>query len=546
MQVKTKMASKIALTILGLLLLTLGLLKLNYWQDAKTPYFNTADPIENVLYAYYSSQGWIAYREFFSNHLPGVYHLLGWWFSLVGIADLTPSLKLFHKAVFYASFLVVLWQLSWTAGTFFILFRSVTLSLIAAAALLSWVYQEINFLVPLSETMISVMFMPIPFLTWQILNTKDEELRFRLAVLLALPWSFFSVWLGLTAAPSSFLVALVSWSVLLGVKPGFGKFRHPLFLGSLLLVLGVGLLSLLKTDPAQMYFFNVPFNKPLAPTKSIVEQIYDNVIYQMGFEWSGREWFMRMFPATLILLGLSLVALLVAELRKRPSSRWQVFSRFAVWTLLILFAAAFSLWRHYVGYKTYALLGINFGLLILVLSAVRNQVWTPGTNPINFKLGWFGFGNGKAMLVLAVILSVTIISFHRRINRKLNKSIRPIFVTELETRQREIEWRRKKICGIHDGPSSDCACVRTTTFNPGDFLILNVKQCQPWGVWIPLFPYDPWSMDSFRRDVADPKVAFVVSDPAAHAMFNVPAESVAQIIATRKCEAFSDILQLCI
>ena len=54
-------------------------------------HFPTVDVLENILNAYYVSNGWTAYRDFANNHSPGVYTYMAVFFRFFLASSLGPS-----------------------------------------------------------------------------------------------------------------------------------------------------------------------------------------------------------------------------------------------------------------------------------------------------------------------------------------------------------------------------------------------------------------------------------------------------------------------
>jgi hypothetical protein len=536
---------KWAIHIALMIFLSSWLMYVCYFMPVKLTYFNSPDSTENVLNSYYISNGWIAFRDFANNHFPGVYLTVGWLFKVMGVGALDPSLELSFKSHFYASYVVTFWQLVWFTAFFSYIFRNRYFAAGIATGLLFFLNRELRVLHVLSETMILPLFSLAPLFLHRALWHLDKDKRLQAALFLAFPWAFFSLWLGLTAAPST--VAVAAGALLIVIlharsMSAFIRKRSKLICCWSLGLVAVIIATLGSIDLERMLFFNFPFNRPLAPAEG-PGAIWSHASAHFRMDWQGRVWPLSTLVGTtvLIILNVSLTFIVMRCRYEHRESLRNLLFKVMLWVGIMSVAAVLAIWRYPFGYKTVALLGLNLGLMgqLLILIGLKFDL------AAQFKIPLPRFGSLASFLVCGLLL-ILALGLRSRALERLEASIRPLFVTMEGYVENQKNLREKGICAFRDAFDSACICMRTTHFNPGDFLTYNMRQCQTWGVWIILIPYDSWSSGTFEEDSQRKEVGFLLVDPVAHGRLGVPASIVSRIKSARTCRQFDAVQEICI
>jgi hypothetical protein len=532
-------------TVIGLIFfLSWWIMQVCYFVPEKLLYFNSADSTENILNSYYISNGWIAFRDFANNHFPGVYLLVGWMFKLMGVHTIDPSLKLAFKSHFYASYVVTLWQLIWFSAFFTYIFRVRLLAACMAAGLLVYLNFELKALHVLSETMLFPIFSLVPALLHRALWHPDGNRRLLSGLFLIFPWTCISIWLGLTAALSTAVIAFgASLSILISIKPLSAAMRNEkkrILLWSIGLVI-LAVVTLISIDLKKMFYFNFPFNKPLAPPNGF-SSVWSHAAQHFQFEWEGKEWPLRTMVATvvLILVNLGLTAWVSCDHRRKS------LMKMVLWASTLAVSAIFTIWRFPFGYKTVALLGINIGLAgqFLILLRLKFNYTYPFQYLANLLMKW-RFSNFASIIVSFFFIYLAS-SVRSQTLAVLKTSIQPLFISMRDYLENHRQFREAGVCRFRSQLSSGCTCIRATNFNAGDFLAYDMRQCQTWGIWIVLIPYDNWSSMMFERDFDRKDVGFLLTDDTTHRIFGVSETAVSKIRTGRRCRTFNSVEEVCL
>jgi len=532
-------------TVIGLLfLLSWWIMQVCYFTPEKLLYFNSADSTENILNSYYISKGWIAFRDFANNHFPGVYLLVGWMFKLMGVDALDPSLKLAFKSHFYASYVVTLWQLIWFSAFFAYIFRVRLLAACMAASLLVYLNFELKVLHVLSETMLFPIFSLVPVLLHRALWHPDINKRLLSGFFLIFPWTIISIWLGLTAALSTVVIALgASLSILISVKPlsaaVLNEKKRILFWSIGLVVLAV--VTLISIDLKKMLYFNFPFNKPLAPANGL-STVWSHAAQHFQYEWEGKEWPLRTMVATvgLILVNLGLTAWVSYD------NRQKLLTKMVLWASTLAVSALFTIWRFPFGYKTVALLGINIGLVgqFLILLRLKFNYTLPFQYLAGLLIKWRL--RNLAGVMVSILFMYLALDVRSQTLAVLKTTIQPLFISMRDYLENHRQFREAGVCRFRSELSSGCTCIRATNFNAGDFLAYDMRQCQTWGIWIVLIPFDNWSSTMFEQDFDRKDVGFLLTDDNTHRIFGVSETAVSKIRSGRRCRTFNSVEEVCL
>ncbi len=424
----------------ALLLLGSGICLFALWipfSPQHSPFF-IRDAWENMLYGLYIAHGKEAYQDFGSNHLPGVYLWIGWLARLFRQQHALPSTEAFlnmHRIAFLAMGL-------FQSLSLFVAFRqlrySTWLSTAGSLLLVGIGFRFFNTQLPLTETLLPFLFVLAPIL---ILNPSPA----------VLPFLFFGLFFGLTTAlPILFL----------GIYFAF-HFRKIFSVAISITLLGVALCSLFFIDLSQIYFFSVELNRhfwnPSQLFTGLREHFSAAALTQNP---------LALVPTTL---------LLSCFVRTHHRLRFMALCFLCSWLML---------WRNSFGEKTYAIIGINIGLILLFISqhrVISNAIARP-------------LKRVEATLFLLFIGSLFLFS----------KSLLPTPAHPT----RAAAFDEANLC--HLGETGNCRCLLIGAFYHEIFMQQDIEPCQGQSLWMWLQSANTKTLLDLQQKVANPKVAFLL------------------------------------
>lgn len=479
------------------------------------------DSFENMLNGYYTSHGLIPYRDFAANHFPGLYFYLGLIFKIFSVTEIPPSQNLMDPLQYSAYFSTYLFQEIMVFAALAILRVPLLINLITSCLLVYILGNVYNFMFPLSETFLVYCYMLLPVLMYRSIYSSDAHARSFFSIILLIFFPLFTNFIGLTFAPTCMIIcAFAAWNLYRdkaldnfgGIILNYRGYCALLTFG--LISVMIALFAL--TDLSGLYFYNFPFNAILKPESL---SILNHVIWQFKMSWYGLKPFLFYLPTTVLLL----VALMASH-PKRPMRMH------AIMVITLFLAACFCLWRFQEGYKTYGVLGINIGIIFILICQFSTHI-------INFSVNVPA--SLKSPLTLGIIAVLTwniYVSTQAKFWEKFRND-GPIVFHDLDR-----QFQEAGVCKFGQD-QANCQCLRLTTFDPLLFVHHNLGQCKPSGIWIPNMAFHEHTMDELRKNVASNLTAFLVYDANVHQTLNFPEESLRNIRESRYCfQAYSRTL----
>ena len=486
--------------------------------------FAVVDAFENMLYGYYVANGWIAYRDFVSNHLPGVYFYLAAFFRAFSLHATPPSLELFSALQSTSYFATSFAQATLLYLGLRLLQFSRLIAVIAIFVVLYVLDSTFQYYYPFSETILTALYVIWPILVFKMYC--NTVMRVRSAFILAGPFLALSIWLGLTLAPTTLLSAASAVLILLSERKKllfeFKEFPFFYVVGSFITIIVVG--SIFRfSDISGLYFYNVTFNISQSPDRAA---IFSNLLSHYKFDWLGREPLLLTLPATSILLSLCFF-LRFFSLKQNKSNIKQNY----LFLFLVQVGAALCLWRAPFGSKILPLMGLNIGLIFLVM-AILVERWA--------LLGWCARPAKSFKKYAEFALGLGLLIY---LNQETQFFWKNMFIHGNVSSLHQTLFRDAQICRFKES-SSSCRCFRMGIFEPHFLLMHDVRQCHPDGIWIPLAANHRVTLERLQKDVLDHKVAFMLGRLETQRILRFPSE-IDATLRRRKCVKIEGDQVLC-
>jgi len=87
--------------------------------------------------------------------------------------------------------------------------------------------------------------------------------------------------------------------------------------------------------------------------------------------------------------------------------------------------------------------------------------------------------------------------------------------------------------------TKNCLCLRLNEFYPEFYAQHNVRQCTPYGIWMPPMAYNKRTLKDLNHDIENKKIAFLYENNLnAVTIFSMPKKSYEEIASKRNCHFF--------
>ena len=446
---------------------------------------NHSDHIENILYAFYSSHGWIAYSDFASNHLPGVYLLLSLVYKTLGFNHFTPYPGLEFQLEYAGKCFSAVFQMCAFYFIFVYLKLSRVLAAVFSALLVMYFSRKLGMNFVLSENFLFPLMAASPLLLKEIL-CADKAGRFRASLFTAIIFCPFAIYLGLTYLPS---IAVLGFISLIGIAVNFDKSmimglmrKHFVIPFLPFFILFIYTLSVISVE--DMLFFNLDLNRGTVGPKSLSPFVFMMMSWTNALKHfaAGFNFTDSFYPVMSIVVTVLLSLLVFVQLTLRGKSLQGLF-----FTILTLAVTILCCWRFAFGYKASGVIGVNVGLCILFVSGLRDLKL--------LKVSFWDFVSRyyRFAVLCAAILAVVMTN------------------NDMKDRASKIPDDENLVGMCKFGEAGDCACGRMTHWTPGFYLNTNVEQCKPYGIWMPNFSQNKIVCGQFSNDIDNAKVGIVLS-----------------------------------
>lgn len=491
---------------------------------------NIFDSWENLLYSFYVANGWIVYQDFMANHMPGIYLFTAPFLKMSGAANLNPSDNMYELAGYSAFFATTLVQ----NLCVFILLRCLHvksgLAIFLSSIFTYCLNHRFNLMIPMSEDYILYGFILLPTLVMRSSQYHKDKypLKYPLALTIIAPLLINLV--GLTHAPSTLWIfsLVIMWTLTNHNAPLYKlntwKESKPIILACSLILLFVGTCLFMYVNLERLWYYNVVFNQPLSQP---ISAMLTNITNHFDFTRYHKTNALMNIPITIFLTTLASYSLF-------NNKKLMSYKEVSFFFTTLVGAAILCVWRDDHSYKTIGILGINIGILIMMVVH-----YLPKIVSIEFK-----FSNRWLPLILSIVcLTVLNKQFHSGAKQNLWNSIKTSYKQEGDKNLTKI-LHRQGICSFRE-ENSTCKCLRTFHFDPQLFLKNNVRACKPEGMWVSLYAYDSISDRKFHKQVQDPHYAYLLYSQQDHAIVGVPKSYINLVKKYKECERIDDRISVC-
>lgn len=446
-------------------------------------WLNLPDSFENIFNSYQISAGRVAYRDFASNHFPGVFQFLGMYFEAFQLNKISPSPRLYEKSIIVATLGTASFQLLAVSFAFYILEISVFLGLFFGFVAMLVTSFFFGTHIPLTESYHVYLFISFPLILIKILTAETATERLKHAWWIFGPHFVLSVWLGLTTVLVSLLGFFVGFCGLCRDYSSISAFlreRPKLIAVEIFITILPLILMIVQTDLKGLYFYNFPFNAPLQ----------SNLLTNVSDAWSQILGFENGFQISPLFVGVCLILLAGVNLNRQKFLSLRLN---ALYLVLMLSVVTLIYWRTSSGSKVLPIYGLVMGLGLWSVRGILAQIRIHGPMCPLKKV------SKRFFLMVSLIFFVAFYAVNRKIY-------------PLKDSGRSSVFDQARICQFKD-PLILCKCLRLSNWDPMFFLSSDVRPCQGWSVFNVLVTINETTRKQLENDANDPGSAFILAKP---------------------------------
>lgn len=486
---------------------------------AAPDYFPWTDLAANVFMGFALAHGWPIVDAGTVNHMPGVAQYLGAWFWLFGFGGAAPSPQTAAAAYLVACFATLVFEAACVYVPLRLLAFSPSLAGLASLAVCASTAFAYDFAMPMSETLIAYLLIPMSLLAARTLLADSSAERVVAAILLGGPATLVCLALGLTVAPANAVIALAclvvlvrelrrepaNWRVLLHDRRCQAAYA---------IVVALSVATLVTTRASTLYFWAVASNSRrkmallMRPSDIVADHL--SGFLQLTDPLGSR------FPQLLLVLLASCTITWLAARRRADRSRLAI--RLALFAALIVTAAVMTQWRTGAGYKSATLLGLTVGVGLLALESLPSR-WR-ALSAIWLTPLWL-LALGQIMFLRAAVV---------------HPAAPPV---------RPAAFEAAHVCRLDQ--TQDCRCVQVTVYGPQLFILNDMRPCPNRNL---TFDSNAGALAVTRRWITDDArnrsmVFWVYQSDSLMLENGVPPELVRYWRTQAQCERIDDTSALC-